>query len=150
GLGARGRGGTRRAPRRGAGGDVAVPRVEVDGRDLHVERAGSGPPVVLLHGFTGSGAAWEPHVEALAPEFTTLAVELVGHGRSDAPAEVDRYRMARAVDDLAALLRALGFERAAWLGYSLGGRVALQVAVRRPDVVSALVLEGATPGLADP
>ncbi|MGE3855495.1 MAG: 2-succinyl-6-hydroxy-2,4-cyclohexadiene-1-carboxylate synthase [Dehalococcoidia bacterium] len=122
--------------------------IDLDGLTLHAEVAGSGPAVVLVLGFTGSGASWRSLVPVLAPDFTTIAVDLVGHGRSGCPAALDRYRMRRAVDDLAALLRALGHERAAWLGYSLGGRVALQVAVHRPDVVSALVLEGATPGLA--
>lgn len=125
-----------------------MPLIEVDGLALHVERAGAGPPVVLLHGFTGTGATWRPLVEALGGGFTTLAVDLVGHGASAAPAGVERYRMRRVVDDLAALLHALGFERAAWVGYSLGGRVALQVAVHRPELVSALVLEGASAGLA--
>jgi 2-succinyl-6-hydroxy-2,4-cyclohexadiene-1-carboxylate synthase len=124
-------------------------RIDLGGINLNVERAGAGPPVVLLHGFTGSAATWRPLVEVLAPAFTTLSVDLVGHGESDAPAELEHYRMRPAVDDLAALLRAQGFERATWLGYSLGGRVALQVGVHRPDVVSSLVLEGATPGLAD-
>lgn len=121
--------------------------IDIDGLKLHAEVAGSGPPVVLVHGFTGTGASWRSLVEVLAPDFTTIAVDLVGHGRSGCPTAPERYGMRRAMDDLAALLRALGHERAAWLGYSLGGRVALQVAVHRPDVVSALLLEGATPGL---
>jgi 2-succinyl-6-hydroxy-2,4-cyclohexadiene-1-carboxylate synthase len=125
-----------------------VSLVEIDGLRLHVERRGNGPPVVLLHGFTGDVSTWDALSDALEPEFTTLAVDLIGHGLSDAPEAVDRYRMRGAVDDLAALLHAQGFDRAAWLGYSLGGRVALQVAVHRPDVVSALILEGASPGLA--
>ena len=126
-------------------------RVDVDGLALNVEQAGSGPPVVLLHGFTGSAAGWAPLVELLSPWFTTLAVDFVGHGASDAPAAVERYRMPRCVADLAALiaprLRALGHGRACWLGYSMGGRTALHVAVRHPQLVSALVLEGASPGL---
>ncbi len=124
-----------------------MPDIELDGLSLHAEVVGNGPPVVLVHGFTGSGNSWRSLVEVLAPHFTTIAVDLVGHGRSASPEALDRYQMARAVDDRAALLRALGHERAAWLGYSLGGRTALEVAVHRPDVVSALVLEGATPGL---
>ena len=124
-----------------------MPNIDIDGLNLHVEVAGSGPPVVLVHGFTGTGNSWRSLVEVLGPDFTTIAVDLVGHGRSASPEALDRYQMARAVDDLAALLRALGHARAAWLGYSLGGRTALQVAVHRPDVVSALILEGATPGL---
>jgi 2-succinyl-6-hydroxy-2,4-cyclohexadiene-1-carboxylate synthase len=124
-----------------------VSRVEVDGLGLNVEVAGSGPPLVLLHGFTGSAAGWTPLVDALAPEYTTLAVDIVGHGQSDAPADIDRYRMRRCVDDLVAAVRALGHDRATWIGYSMGGRTALQVAVHRPEAVSALVLEGATAGL---
>jgi 2-succinyl-6-hydroxy-2,4-cyclohexadiene-1-carboxylate synthase len=125
-------------------------RFEVEGLGLNVERAGSGPPVVLLHGFTGSAAGWAEIAGVLSREFTTLAVDIVGHGGSDAPRELDRYRMSRCADDLAALLRAQGFERACWLGYSMGGRTALQVAARHPEAVSALVLEGATPGLRSP
>ena len=126
-----------------------MPHVNVDGLAFNVDRYGVGPPVVLLHGFTGSRTTWKPLVGVLDDAFTTLSVDLIGHGLSGSPAKLDRYRMRRAVDDLAALVRTIGFERAAWVGYSLGGRVALQVAVHRPDVVSTLVLEGATPGLAD-
>ena len=123
--------------------------VDLDGLTVHVERLGSGPPLMLLHGFTGSGATWRALAAALADRFTTIAVDLVGHGRTVA-AGAERFTMRRAVDDLAALVPALGFDRAAWLGYSLGGRTALQVAVQRPEVVSALILEGASPGLATP
>jgi 2-succinyl-6-hydroxy-2,4-cyclohexadiene-1-carboxylate synthase len=124
--------------------------LDVDGLTLHVERWGERgrPPVVLLHGFTGSSSGWAAVAESLAPEFEVLAFDIVGHGQTDAPDEVDRYRMRRVVDDLAAALQASGHERATWLGYSMGGRTALQVAVHRPDVVSALILEGGTPGLA--
>ena len=120
--------------------------IEVDGLRLNVEQTGSGPPVVLLHGFTGAAAGWAALAGALAPQFTAIAIDIVGHGKADAPEAVERYRMRRCVDDLAAALRLLGHERAAWLGYSMGGRTALQVAVHRPDVVSGLVLESATPG----
>ncbi len=122
-------------------------RVEIDGLGINVEVAGSGPPVVLLHGFTGSAAGWSDLASNLAPEFTTLAIDIVGHGLTDAPEAVDRYRMRRCVVDLAEVIRELGQDRATWLGYSMGARTALQVAVWRPDVVGALVLEGGTPGL---
>ena len=104
--------------------------------------------MVLLHGFTGSAAGWGELVHALAPEYTAVALDIVGHGASDAPAEIEAYRMPRVVDDLVAAVRALGYERACWLGYSMGGRTALQVGVRRPEAVAALVLEGASAGLA--
>ena len=112
------------------------------------EWAGSGPPLLLLHGFTGRAALWEPVARALAPAWHVLAVDLLGHGDSDAPADPGRYRMERAVADLAALLDALGIARTACLGYSMGGRLALAFAHAHPERVGALVLESASPGLA--
>lgn len=128
---------------------AAARAVTIDGLALHVEAAGAGPPLVLLHGFTGSANTWRDLTRRLASEYRTIAPDLVGHARSQAPAGVERYAIRRAAADLVALLRALGHERAAWLGYSLGGRVALQVAADHPGAVAALVLEGASPGIAD-
>lgn len=125
-----------------------MPHVTLDGLDLWAEVEGAGPPVVLLHGFTGTSGTWGPLVREMGGRYTTIAFDHIGHGRSDAPDTVERYRMDRAVDDLVAAVRALGHERAAWVGYSLGGRTALQVACRHPEAVGALVLEGASPGLA--
>lgn len=125
-------------------------RIAVDGLDYHVERAGAGPALVLLHGFTGSAATWAEHAAVFARDFTTIAIDLPGHGGTGAPAGLDRYRMGRVVADLTAVLDQLGVARAAWLGYSLGGRVALQVAALALARVAALVLEGASAGIADP
>ncbi|MBT5773750.1 MAG: alpha/beta fold hydrolase, partial [Dehalococcoidia bacterium] len=108
-------------------------QIEVDGLRLHVEQQGSGPAVVLLHGFTGSTTTWGSLTELLTPEFEVIAIDIVGHGESDAPTEVDRYRMERCTDDLVAVLAKLGHERATWLGYSMGARTALQLAVRHPE-----------------
>lgn len=120
--------------------------VSIDGLDFQVDVQGAGPPLVLLHGFTGTLSTWAAFVAAV-DGFTTIAIDHIGHGGTAAPGAVERYRMDRAVDDLVAVVRALGHDRATWAGYSLGGRTALQVAVRHPDAVSALILEGASPGL---
>ncbi len=120
--------------------------LSVNGARLNVEVQGEGPALILLHGFTGSSATWTPHLAALAG-FTTVAVDLLGHGNSDAPSTPDRYRMERCVDDLTSLLDHLEIERAAVLGYSMGGRVALQLALGAPDRLWALVLESASPGI---
>ncbi|ACZ40425.1 2-succinyl-6-hydroxy-2,4-cyclohexadiene-1-carboxylate synthase [Sphaerobacter thermophilus] len=124
--------------------------IAVNGVRLHVERGGDGPPLLLLHGFTGSAATWEPLLPALQAHFHTVAPDLIGHGRSDVPADPARYAMDRCVADLVALLDALDIDRAAVLGYSMGGRTALHLALAAPERVSALVLEGASPGIADP
>ena len=123
--------------------------VEIDGLSLHVTIEGDGPPIVLLHGFTGSADTWRDLTDRLVGQYRTIAPDLVGHARSEAPEGAERYMIRRAAADLVALLSALGHERAAWLGYSLGGRVALQVAADHPQAVAALVLEGASPGIAD-
>jgi len=115
---------------------------------LNVEQAGSGPPLLLLHGFTGSAATWQPLLPELARVRRTLAVDLIGHGLSDSPVDPDRYRMERCVEDLCRLLDALRVERTDVLGYSMGGRVALQLAAFAPERIDALVLESASPGLA--
>lgn len=114
---------------------------------LNVEVAGSGPPLVLLHGFTGSAASWAPFIEALGGGFTTIAIDIVGHGHSDKPAPLDRYRMRQAASDLVRAAGRAGFPRAHWMGYSMGGRIALAVAAYHPGSVERLVLVGASPGL---
>lgn len=126
-------------------------RIEVSpGFSLNVDVAGAGPPLVLLHGFTGSARAWGDFGELLARSFTTIAVDIVGHGASDAPAALDHYQMPRAVADIVNAVRLAGYRRAHWLGYSMGGRTALHVAAAYPDAVARLVLIGASPGIDDP
>ena len=126
-------------------------RVEVDGLRLHVVDEGAGAPVLLLHGFTGCGE----NLASLAAELRedgrrTLLLDLIGHGRSDAPVDRARYRMERCVDDVARVLASLGVGRADVFGYSMGGRVALALAVRHPGRVRSAVLVGASAGIADP
>jgi len=126
-----------------------VTLIDVGGVRLNVEERGSGPPLLLLHGFTGRASSWLPFA-AHWPGLRLLAVDLIGHGDSDAPPDIARYCMEACVDDLAAVLDALGVERTALLGYSMGGRTALHIALRHPKRVSALVLESASPGISDP
>ena len=122
--------------------------LDVNGARLSFRVQGEGPALLLLHGFTGSSATWMPHLAAFE-EFTAVTVDLLGHGDSEAPPTPSRYRMEHAVDDLTSLLDQLEIRRAAVLGYSMGGRVALQLALRAPDRLWALVLESASPGIED-
>lgn len=119
-------------------------RIPVNGIELNVCRQGNGPALLLLHGFTGSASAWQPFDW---PECETIAVDLPGHGDSDKPAGAERYRMERCLEDLVALLDELDVERAAVLGYSMGGRVALHLALHAPERLWALVIESASPGI---
>jgi len=117
---------------------------------LHVAVAGRGEPLVLLHGFTGDGAQWAPQIAVFAAHFRTVTVDLLGHGGSDAPPDPGRYRLGRCLADLAAVFDTLRIQRACWLGYSMGARVALAWALAYPERVEALVLEGVSPGIEDP
>lgn len=121
-----------------------------DGLVLHVHATGNGPPIVMLHGFTGSSASWTPVRAALDAAHTTITVDLPGHGRSSAPGNPLRYALPRFADDVVRVLDALDLERVALLGYSMGGRAALRVALAHPARVAALVLESASPGIEDP
>lgn len=105
---------------------------------LHVETRGSGPRLVLVHGFTQSGRAWGPVGDALATRYELVALDAPGHGRS-AAVSTDLAGGA----DLMAKTAGAG----AWLGYSMGGRYALHVALRHPDLVERLVLVSATAGI---
>lgn len=125
-------------------------RVQLGDVQLNVEQAGQGPALLCLHGFTGSAATWAPFVAEWSRRFRVVCVDLLGHGASDAPADPGRYAMDRSVADLLGVLDRLGLDGAAVLGYSMGGRVALALALEAPERVAALVLESASPGLRDP
>ena len=121
-----------------------------DGLQLHVHERGRGPAVVLLHGFSGSSQMWgDSLLDALATRHRVLAVDLLGHGESDAPDDGNRYGLAEVVRDICDLLDALDLEAPVWIGYSMGGRIALGGAVQAPERVGRLVLESASPGVAD-
>ncbi|MBK8325307.1 MAG: 2-succinyl-5-enolpyruvyl-6-hydroxy-3-cyclohexene-1-carboxylic-acid synthase [Betaproteobacteria bacterium] len=127
---------------------VHADRVEVGHFAWHVRRRGLAPrfPLVLLHGFTGTGEFWLPVANRL-PRRRCIIPDLPGHGGTDAPGPAGEWRLARAADEVVHLLDRLGVERCALAGYSLGGRLALSLALRHPDRVAALVLIGATPGI---
>lgn len=121
----------------------------IDDITLFYERAGEGPPLLLLHGFTGSADEWADLIPQVAPLRDVVAVDLIGHGRSSVPADPARYSMDACVIDLLALLDGLGLGQVDVLGYSMGGRVALHLAASAPARVSRLILESASPGIAD-
>lgn len=121
-------------------------QIAVNGIKLNVEVSGQGPPLLLLHGFTGSTVVWQPFLEDW-PDFRLIRVDVIGHGLSDCPVDASRYSMTQAVADLVAVLDHLGVQRTALLGYSMGGRLALHFALAAPQRLAALVLESASAGI---
>lgn len=117
----------------------ALRDVELDGRLYCVAELGQGPPLVLLHGLGGSIYDWRHLLRPLAEGRRVIAVDLLGAGESDKPAEED-YSVAAQARRVRGLLDRLGVERAAFLGNSYGGGIALRVAQDWPERVERLVL----------
>jgi 2-succinyl-6-hydroxy-2,4-cyclohexadiene-1-carboxylate synthase len=117
--------------------------------DVTVER-GDGRRVVFLHGFTQGPGSWEQVLAGLDPSYEIVRVTLPGHGPAGSASAAARLPFEIAAGVIAdAVTATAGREPATWFGYSLGGRLALRVALDGPDVVDSLVLLGATAGIED-
>ncbi len=115
-----------------------------------VTEGGAGQPLVLLHGFTGSAASWEEHFDSFADRHRVIAPDLPGHGGTPETSALDGMTVEATADALATLLAELGAAPAIVLGYSLGARIALRLAIEHPASVGRLVLESPSAGIADP
>ena len=119
--------------------------VEVDGLRIAYERAGAGPPLVLLHGYVGDGpTTWGPQVDALCDEYTVVAWDAPGAGGSSDPPV--SFGMAGYADCLAGFVAALGIDRAHVAGLSFGGALALELSRRHAAIPLSLVLVSAYAG----
>jgi 2-hydroxy-6-oxonona-2,4-dienedioate hydrolase len=112
--------------------------VTVLGFKLHYLEAGSGPPVVLLHGLGGDGSRWAPNIGPLSKDFRVFALDQIGFGQSDKP--LANYNTAMLAEFLVDFLKAVNVPKAALVGNSMGAGVALYTAVHYPAVVDRIVL----------
>lgn len=115
----------------------------------HLHRCGEGPALLMLHGFTGSGRNWQWVQPELCRAHTLLMPDLLGHGRTSAPPDPQRYRMEEAALDLIMLMDQQGIDCFDLLGYSMGGRLGLYMAAKYPQRIRRVILESSSPGLAD-
>ncbi len=122
--------------------------IDAQGVRLHVTLRGDGPPLLLLHGFTGGGHSLGRVTDRFARSRRTIAPDLVGHGASDVPEDVAAYAMEACVAQLVGVLDALSVPRVDVFGYSLGGRPALALCAAPPERLGRAVLVGASAGLA--
>jgi pimeloyl-ACP methyl ester carboxylesterase len=121
---------------------TSIARVaHLNGIDLAYQLFGAGSPLVLLHGGFGSVEMFGPNVELLAARHRVIGVDLQSHGRS--PVSDRPMRFETMADDIAALITHLELERAAIMGFSVGGAVALRTAIQHPQLVERLVLVSA-------
>jgi pimeloyl-ACP methyl ester carboxylesterase len=117
-----------------------MPIARVNGIQLYYEEAGSGPPLVWVHGFGCGIRSWDPQVRELSGARRVITYDVRGFGLSDAPEEAAAYSQQQSVADLAALIEHLGIERAAVGGLSMGGNIALNFAIAHPRLVTALII----------
>ena len=118
--------------------DLSLRHITIHGHEVGYRMAGSGPAVVFVHGLAGSSTTWNQVMPALADHFTVLAPDLLGHGESAKPR--GDYSLGAYASGLRDLMVALGIERATFVGHSLGGGVALQLAYQFPERCERLVL----------
>src|SRR5579871_25057 len=120
--------------------EIAHRTVEANGIRIHLAEAGAGPLVLLCHGFPESWYSWRWQIRALAEAgFHAVAPDMRGYGRSDSPAEIEKYTLLHLIGDMVGVLDALGAERGAIAGHDWGAPVAWHAAMLRPDRFRAVV-----------
>jgi pimeloyl-ACP methyl ester carboxylesterase len=117
-----------------------MPTVDVNGTTIHYSSAGSGPPLLLIHGTGGDGTAFDAVAADLARTYRLIAYDRRAYSRSKGKPHPPRNYLAAHGSDAAALLNAIGAAPAHVLGWSAGGLVALALAVARPELVKSLLL----------
>src|SRR5918994_5042911 len=127
-----------RTARRVPAEDLALREIELHGHRVAYRCAGSGPAVVLVHGMTSTSATWERVMPYLATRFTVIAPDLIGHGESAKPR--GDYSLGAYASGVRDLMVTLGHESATFVGHSLGGGVAMQLAYQFPERYERLVL----------
>jgi pimeloyl-ACP methyl ester carboxylesterase len=123
-----------------------MPKINRDGVEIYYEVHGSGPPLLLTHGYSSTSAMWQGQIEALSKHHKLVLWDMRGHGQSDYPDDPAAYSEALTVADMAALLDELGVHSAVVGGLSLGGYMSLAFYRAHPERVRALLIIDTGPG----
>lgn len=115
-----------------------MPNLTRDGVNLHYEETGSGPAMILVHGWTCDGSHFAPQAAHFSPRYRCISVDLRGHGQSDKPEQP--YTIEGFAADVAWMCGELGVSRAVLAGHSMGGAVVLALAAAHPELCRALVM----------
>jgi pimeloyl-ACP methyl ester carboxylesterase len=121
-------------------------QVTLNGIEIDYEVTGTGPAVLLSHGYSATRRMWDDQHRALSDRYRVISWSMRGHGATESPADPARYSAALTIADMRALLTHLGVERAVIGGLSLGGYVSLGFALEHPAVTRALVICDSGPG----
>lgn len=123
-----------------------MPKLNRDGVNIHYEVYGSGPPLILTHGYSSTSAMWQGQIEALSKHHKLVLWDMRGHGLSDYPDDPASYSEALTVGDIAGLLDAVDADKAIVGGLSLGGYMSLAFHRAHPERVRALLIIDTGPG----
>ncbi|TME37184.1 MAG: alpha/beta hydrolase [Chloroflexi bacterium] len=126
-----------------------MPRMSVNGVELYYEDSGSGFPVVFCHEFAGDYRAWEPQVRAFGRLYRCITYSQRGFPPSSVPSDPDHYSQDLLIDDLHGLVTQLGVQKAHFVGFSMGGSVVLNFALRYPQLCRGVVVAGTGAGSTD-
>jgi|SRR5665213_2377342 len=123
-----------------------MPKIDRDGVKIHYEVYGSGPTLLLTHGYSSTSTMWQGQIEALSRQHRLVLWDMRGHGQSDYPADPAAYSETLTVSDMAALLDTVGAREAIVGGLSLGGYMSLAFYRAHPERVRALLIIDTGPG----
>jgi 2-succinyl-6-hydroxy-2,4-cyclohexadiene-1-carboxylate synthase len=112
-------------------------KIQANGIDVHYEMAGEGDCLILIHGFSDNLSLWYNQVPEFSKQYQVLTLDVRGHGQTETPD--GEFSINLFAEDVRELLNALQIEKACVLGYSMGGRIALQLALNHPESVTGLV-----------
>jgi 2-succinyl-6-hydroxy-2,4-cyclohexadiene-1-carboxylate synthase len=107
------------------------------------------PPLLFLHGFTGSSEDWRPIVSQVDKSFTTIGIDLIGHGKSASPKNEEFYSAEAIANQINNIIDLTIKGKVIPVGYSMGGRAALNFTIKYPEKIAGLILESITPGIKD-
>jgi pimeloyl-ACP methyl ester carboxylesterase len=127
-----------------------VAYIDRDGVKIYYDVDGTGPAVLLSHGYSASARMWRGQVEALKDSYRVITWDMRGHAESDSPADQSLYSEDATVEDMAAILRECGASKAVIGGLSLGGYMSLAFYAAHPEMVQALMLFDTGPGYRNP
>jgi pimeloyl-ACP methyl ester carboxylesterase len=117
-----------------------MPVKRIMGIDINYEDEGEGHPLVLIHGLTSTLRMWDEQMPALLSKYRVVRYDCRGHGGTESPADPSAYSQEIFIDDALGLLDALGLEKVHLCGLSMGGNIALNLALRHPDRVGAMIV----------
>lgn len=126
-----------------------MPRMSIDGVEIHYEETGRGFPVILCHEFAGDCRSWEQQVRHLARRYRVITWNYRGYPPSSVPSQPSAYSQDILISDMQALLRHLSVERAHVIGIATGGNLALNFAIAHPQMTKSAIVAGAGAGTVD-